>query len=871
MNAAETPTPAADLPVEARPLRRLGLLPRLLGRILFRQARVDEGAVQYLRELAQRSTLVYVMQFRSVVEFLLVAHVLRRERLPLPEFVSGLPTLLLRPFSEVVAILWRRMRAGESLRRAFNPIEESARCRRLVASGKPVLIFMRTRAAGMRSYRSDPEALDRVRTGGEYLRELIIEHWSGGGAVSLVPLAVVRGRGYRRKDSRLATLLYTVREAPNELRRLVSLMWNAREISIVVGKDVGLRPFIDRYREEGAERVGRRLSRAMRIFLHREERLVLGPTLLPKRAIRDRVLHSAEVEQAVAAVAEREQKSASAIRRRAESFFDEMAASYHGSYFGLLAFAFNRIWPRMFGGVEHVGLEKVIACARQHPIVLVPCHRSHFDYLILSYVFHREYLSPPHIAAGINLAFWPLGPLFRGAGAYFIRRTFGDNELYKAVFRSYLTFLIQEGYTQEFFIEGGRSRTGKMLRPKLGLLSALVNAYVEGARRDLYFVPVSIHYGRVVEEGAYERELHGEGKQKESLKGLIRARTVLRQYYGSVYVSFAEPISLRSALGERLESYRQGAAAEIEARKHQFVEELGDRLVRDIDAVAVVGATSVCSTVLLASACGALRYSELLARAVALGGYFDASGVLITASLRDSLKRTSFRSSCEFLSAGGLISRIAEPDEVLHVADDKRAILDFYKNNLIHFCVIPCLVVRALRVGSKREQLTAEIAFWLDVYRLEFPSLTAIDIAAHVERALGDLQRANAVGDGLTIEADHPLVRTMIAVLDNFDECYWLVAQELAQLPKDGLSERPWREAMAARYRTALLLGEVHKREGNSSITINNALQRFAALGAVTVESSGGKRGPERRLRRGQASAAVDLIERRLAAMVEKK
>src|SRR5205823_6192479 len=125
---------------------------------------------------------------------------------------------------------------------------------------------------------------------------------------------------------------------------------------------------------------------------------------------------------------------------------------------------------------------------------------SHFDYLILSYIFHLNYLSPPHIAAGDNLSFWPMGPLFRGAGAFFIRRTFEDNELYKMVFRKYLTFLMREGYTQEFFIEGGRTRTGKILTPRLGMLSAFVNAFVQGVRRDLYFVPISIHYGRIPEE-----------------------------------------------------------------------------------------------------------------------------------------------------------------------------------------------------------------------------------------------------------------------------------------------------------------------------------------------------------------------------------
>jgi glycerol-3-phosphate O-acyltransferase len=143
------------------------------------------------------------------------------------------------------------------------------------------------------------------------------------------------------------------------------------------------------------------------------------------------------------------------------------------------------MWDRMFSGLDVRGLDRVVETMKQHPIVLVPCHRSHFDYLILSYIFHENALSVPHIAAGINMAFWPLGLFFRGAGAYFIRRTFEGNPLYKAVFRKYLEYLIREGYTQEFFIEGGRSRTGKILTPKLGMLSAIVNVFVDGVRRDL--------------------------------------------------------------------------------------------------------------------------------------------------------------------------------------------------------------------------------------------------------------------------------------------------------------------------------------------------------------------------------------------------
>lgn len=838
------------------PLRRLGLLPRLVGRLLFRHARMDPGAVEYLKELAARGPIVYVMRSRSVIEFLLVAYRLAVEELPLPQYVSGLPTLLLHPVTEIVATLWRRIRSGRALRQRFDAVEEARLCRETVAQGACALVFMRTRAPGVGLRRGQSESLDRVRTGSEFLRELVINQWASPREVALVPVAVVHGRGFKKKDSRFATLVYSAREAPNELRRFASLAWNRREISILAGKDIALGGFIDRYRSEGAERVTRRLSRALRLFLHREERLVVGPTLLPKRTVRDIVLSGSDYDDTVERIAEAEKKPLSAIHKRAARYFDEMAADYNGIFFGLLAAVFNRVWLKIFGGLEHRGLERVVACARQHPIVLVPCHRSHFDYLILSYLFHQEYLSPPHIAAGINLSFWPMGPLFRGAGAYFIRRTFGDDALYKLVFRNYLTFLIRDGYTQEFFIEGGRSRTGKIMSPKLGMLSALVNAYLSGVRRDLYFVPVSIHYGRVVEEQAYARELGGEEKEAESLGSLIRARSVLRQFYGSVYVSFAEPISLRDAIGDRLDAFRaveragDEASAEDQNRLREFVSGMGGEILRQVNAVTVAGATGVSSTVLLSSDTGALRYDEFLQRCVALSSYLEARGILMTSSLEDAHRRKDWRKSCEFLASGGLIAKPPANADIVHVPPNKRAALDFYKNNIVHFFVVPSLVVRELSRGRTPDECSAALEPWLRLYELEFPALPFADLGAEVNETIAALRACGAMTDN-AVDREHPLTGMLLSVLDNFDEAYWLVARELQHLPAEGISEKRWLVQLATAHKSAVLLGEVRRPESGSTVTFANALVRFEQLGCIerVAVPKRGKRGSDRTLR----------------------
>ncbi len=859
------------------PLRRFGFLPGLLCRRFFSQVRVDPEGIERIRTLAARGSIVYVMRYRSLVDYLLLAFILLREGLPLPEFVSDIPTLLLRPLREIISILRERLRAGRRFGRVARPIEDRDRCQRLVKQGRPVLIFMRSRAPGMRLLESRRAALRRVRSGTDYLREIVHGGLQNEHEVSLVPMAVLRGRGFRRRESRLATLVYSVQEAPGEVKRLLSLLWNGRESSVIVGKEVPLRDFVQGYRHEDEARIVRRLGRALQIFLHREERVVWGPTLLPKRTVRQLVLQGDELNALIRRLALARKQPERQLWRTAERYFNEIAANFHGSYFAVIEFLFNRIWPRAFQGFEYSGLEKVVECVKQHPVVLVPCHRSHFDYLILSYLFHSNYLSPPHIAAGINLSFWPLGPLFRGAGAFFIRRSFGDNELYKLVFRNYLTYLIREGYTQEFFIEGGRSRTGKILTPKLGMLSAIVRAFVSGVRRDLYLVPVSIHYGRVVEEEAYTRELVGAEKEQESLWALLKARTVLRQKYGTVYVTFADPISLNHTLGERQQRFQSAAADPVvEEEERRFTQKLGFQLLRAVNTVTVAGATSVSSTVLMSSPHAAWRYPHFLAAAQTLVRLLRSQGVGFTASLERNAE--DFQENLAFLESAGLIKRLPGADGVvIHVPPEKRIILDFYKNNTVHFFLLPALLSRALLGGLQGAALKDEVSWWLDLYRWEFPLPEREAMAAELGRLLEYFraQGAISVGDGELVVPEHPLIKSTTGILDNFCEAYWITTRTLAQLSPDGMTQKAMLQTARERYQTGLLLGEVRKGEGNSVVTLGNALNRFAEMGFISVADSArgrGTRAPkerERIIRRGPRFAELSRLERRLAAVLQ--
>src|SRR5262249_45677326 len=221
-----------------------------------------------------------------------------------------------------------------------------------------------------------------------------------------------------------------------------------------------------------------------------------------------------------------------AIEKRGRANLREIAADPKPWMFRLGRPILSWVFRRIFDGIEvdREGLAKVRDAARKGPLIIVPSHKSHVDYLVLSYVFLENDLVPPHIAAGANLAFWPLGFFFRRGGAFFLRRTFRGDRLYGAVFRAYVRKLLRERFNIEFFIEGGRSRTGKLLAPKLGLLGMVVEAALDddGAHaRKAQVVPISIGYEKVIEEKSYAKELAGGKKKKEDVKGLLKATRVL--------------------------------------------------------------------------------------------------------------------------------------------------------------------------------------------------------------------------------------------------------------------------------------------------------------------------------------------------------
>ncbi|WP_353169186.1 glycerol-3-phosphate 1-O-acyltransferase PlsB, partial [Providencia sp.] len=326
-----------------------------------------------------------------------------------------------------------------------------------------------------------------------------------------------------------------------------------------------------------------------------------------------------------------------------------------------------------------------------HEIVYVPSHRSHMDYLLLSYVLYHQGLVPPHIAAGINLNFWPAGPIFRRLGAFFIRRTFKGNKLYSTVFREYLSELFARGYSIEYFVEGGRSRTGRLLQPKTGTLSMTLQAMLRGDSRPITIVPIYIGYEHVMEVGTYAKELRGAEKEKEGLFSMIRGLRKLRNL-GQGYVNFGQPISLSHYLNQRVPDWRDSIDP-IEPQRPTWlnptVSSLADNIMVNINNAAAANAINLCATALLASRQRSLTREQLIEQVECY--------LQLLRNVPYTADATTPNKTAEQLLEHALQMDKFEVEkdsmgDIIILPRENAVLMTYYRNNIHHLLVLPSLI-----------------------------------------------------------------------------------------------------------------------------------------------------------------------------------
>jgi len=514
--------------------------------------------------------------------------------------------------------------------------------------------------------------------------------------VLLVPTAVYWGRAPQKEGSWLRLLFAENWALTTRASQFFAVLINGRNVLVEMGEPISLRSMLDAGPPLAQ---ARRMTRILRGILRRQRATRIGPDLSHRRTIVARVLRARAVRAVVAAEAKDKHTSFRPGLLQARKYAFEIAANYSHAFVQIAEKLLGRVWNRVYDGVKFNHASTLKAVSEGNEVVYVPCHRSHMDYLLLSYVIYHQGYALPHIAAGINLNIPVIGRFLRKGGAFFIRRTFAGNALYTVVFMKYLAAIMARGHSIEYFIEGGRSRTGRLLQPKTGMLSMTVRSFLRDPVRPVVFLPVYFGYERIVEANTYISELSGAPKKKESWLDLLMSLRVLRERFGTVHVNVGEPIRLNTLLDTHLPQWREQRFDDDTRLPavNALVGDLAQSIMRGINAAAAVTPINLLATVLLATPRGALPESALL-RQIEL--YLK----LLHASPYSPRVTVTSATPTEMLAYGEslkLISRVPHKlGDVVKMSDESAQLIAYYRNNVLHLFALPSLVACAFISNS---------------------------------------------------------------------------------------------------------------------------------------------------------------------------
>ncbi|XP_048223494.1 dihydroxyacetone phosphate acyltransferase isoform X2 [Perognathus longimembris pacificus] len=571
--------------------------------------------------------------------------------------------------------------------------------------------------------------------------------------------------------------------------------------------------------------------------------------------IKEMVLSSEEINYVIKQLSKEYCLSVTTLREEALEILEEMSHKLRLGAIRFFAFVLSKIFKQIFSKVcvNEEGIQKLQLAIQEHPVVLLPSHRSYIDFLMLSFLLYSYDLPVPVIAAGVDfLGMRMVGELLRMSGAFFMRRTFGGNKLYWAVFSEYVKTMLRNGYAPvEFFLEGTRSRSAKTLTPKFGLLSIVMEPFFKREVFDTYLVPISISYDKILEESLYAYELLGVPKPKESTSGLLKARRVLSENFGSIHVYFGDPVSLRSLAAGRMTRNPYNLVPRCIPQRqsedmHAFVTEVAYKIQLQQIENLVLSPWVLVVAVLLQNR-PSMSFDALMEKTVWLKGVAQAFGGFLL--WPDNKSAEEIIQSSLVLHSN--LVRLVRDEVVLHMASEDSEVVDglllqhvtllmcsAYRNQLLNIFLRPSLVAVALQMtpGFRKEHVFSCFRFLRDVFLDEFiflPRNTLRDF----EEGCYLLCKSEAIQmagkDILITEQGHAVLDFLVKLFKPFVECYQIICRYLLHEEEEYFTEKQY--LAAVRKFTSWLLdqGASQCYDVLSSDVQKNALAAFVRLGVV--------------------------------------
>lgn len=802
----------------------------------FKRISVDEEGVERIRQAARSTTIVYVTKYVGQLEYNYFNHLFTEKGLPKSVYCNALTLLRWMKPRRIWRTIAKVEREIEEHDRPLDPLVDD-QLTGMIADGQSVML---------RIPQADLEEEHIVYSNPlKGLRMVIEAQRRSEKPVVIVPVDFLWSRRPPKANRSMADILFGEKEQPGVLRKFI-LFWRnyKRRAQATLGPPLDVKRLVEDHADATDDELAQALRQTLKSTLRLQRRTITGPPIRPRSAVIQEVLADEGLDETVCRIAADRRKDADDLRELAHRYAKEIVSDLDYTYVEFLERLMNSTLVRLFDSfnVDTEGLARAKELFGQGPVVFVPNHKSHADYLLLSFVLYHHGMNVPHIAAGKNLSFWPLGKIFRRCGAFFIRRSFKGNDIYEAVLQTYLKVMLKEGHSLEFFIEGGRSRTGKLRDPKKGMLRMLTRAARDGDVANMNYIPVAITYDRVIEQKSYVKELAGEHKESERTSHLLKLTKFMRRQkssYGSIYIRFGKPIPADVANDDR------GA-----------MEGLAQQICHEINRRIVVTPTAIAATALLSAHSQGMTFPAFRKSAQAVLACLSEKGVEVPPKLAESPLAVLKDAVAELSAQKLVITRDDALEPFITVDESKRIPLSYLRNGIGHFLVSTGVIARLIRRHIAKgkpptmDGLAADLESAKELLFREYRFATSrapIEHAGHVVEFLTSQEAVtiSPAGEILVTDQGSAAFRIFEAQVLPSVERIWIASRVVTERMKAPIDERALIREMMQCGADMHMLGKIEFRETMTKDGFRSAIKTLQDFGLISMEEQ--KAGAKRR------------------------
>ena len=428
-----------------------------------------------------------------------------------------------------------------------------------------------------------------------------------------------------------------------------------------------------------AEFVGRQATLSLEVA----ERRIRGPRYKVPKLVREEIENTVVFRNGMQDLAKELNRSVESVTSEAEAGLKEIAAGHNPQVIDAMAAFSKLLYTQAYEDkilYDHEQLKEIGQLGRKYPLIFLPTHKSYMDHLVLRWAMHETGLAPNHVAAGVNLSFFPMGTIFRRAGMFFIRRSFQNDPIYKFVLRRYIDYLVSKRFSLEWYIEGGRSRSGKLLPPRFGMLAYVVDAYMRGCADDVILVPTSIVYDQLHDVSSYASEASGAKKKAEDLGFMFRYIRGLRDRFGCVSIRFGEPVSIREQLGPP-----QSGDESRSDEKHIDLKKVAFEVAVRINKATPISPISLVTMAMLGVRGQALSVQDIVDRLQPLAKYAENHKLPLTEPI-DLHDTNAIAATLQALMHHKVVDCYSGgPEPVYQIGPERAVAAAYYRNAIIHF------------------------------------------------------------------------------------------------------------------------------------------------------------------------------------------